>query len=139
MIKNAKDMMKMVCDTKELDKAQAGRIEELNIITQQIEKAIAENSRVALDQAEYQEHYNGLVKRYENVKAEYDETAGEVEQKNIKREMFKGFIKTLEDTGEVVHEFDDGLFRLLVEKVVVYTRSDVRYAFKNGFEVKISL
>ena len=37
-----------------------------------VERCVAENARVALDQDEYTQRYNGLVSRYEAVKAQYD-------------------------------------------------------------------
>ena len=125
----------MVCDTEELEKAQAELIDELNIITEQIEKAIAENSRVALDQTEYEERYSKLAKRYETTKAKYDETAGQIERKKAQRELFKGFIRTLENTGDVIEEFEAGLWSSLVQEVVVQPCGELKFVFKNGAEI----
>ena len=135
MLTNTKIMMEMVCDTEELEKEQTGLIDELNIITEQIEKAIAENSRVALDQTEYEERYSKLAKRYETVKAKYDETAGQIERKKAQRELFKGFIMTLENTGDVIEEFEAGLWSSLVKEVVVQPGGELKFVFKNGVEI----
>lgn len=48
------------------------RITELNIISEQTQIAIAENSRVALNQDEYEKRYAELTTRYEKAKAEFD-------------------------------------------------------------------
>lgn len=135
MLANTKIMMEMVCDTEELEKAQADLIDELNIITEQIEKAIAENSKVALDQTEYEERYSKLAKRYETVKGEYEETAGQIERKKAQRELFKGFIRTLENTGDVIEEFEAGLWSSLVQEVVVQPGGELKFVFKNGAEI----
>ena len=37
------------------------------------QNCIAENARIAQDQGECQKRYNGLVERYEKVKARFDE------------------------------------------------------------------
>mgnify|MGYP000697777097 CR=1 FL=1 len=47
-------MMEMVCETDSLDRDLQDSITELNIISEQMQIAIAENSRVALDQDEYE-------------------------------------------------------------------------------------
>ena len=47
-------------------------IAELNIISEQMQTAIAENSRVAIDQNEYEKRYAELTARYEKAKAKYD-------------------------------------------------------------------
>ncbi len=49
--------------------------EQLNIISEQMQIAIAENSRVALNQDEYEKHYAELTARYEKAKAGYDDIA----------------------------------------------------------------
>ena len=47
--------------------------------------AIAENSRVALDQDEYEKRYAELTARYEKSKAKYDDIAEQIESKKVKR------------------------------------------------------
>ena len=49
IIENTKTMMDMVCNTDELDKELGDKVAELNIIAEQMQTAIAENSRTALD------------------------------------------------------------------------------------------
>ena len=45
--------------------------------------AIAENSRVALDQDEYEKRYAELTARYEKSKAKYDDIAEQIESKKV--------------------------------------------------------
>lgn len=47
----------MVCKTDSLDRYLQDSITELNIISEQMQIAIAENSRVALDQDEYEKRF----------------------------------------------------------------------------------
>lgn len=61
--------------------------------------AIAENSRVALDQDEYEKRYAELTARYEKAKAKYDDIAEQIESKKAKRELFKGFISNFGEAG----------------------------------------
>ena len=65
----------MVCETDLLDRDLQDSIAELNIISEQMQIAIAENSRVALDQDEYEKRYAELTARYEKAKAKYDDIA----------------------------------------------------------------
>lgn len=60
IIANTKTIMKMVSNTDELDKELGDCIAELNIIADQMQSAISENSRVARNQNEYSE----LTERY---------------------------------------------------------------------------
>ena len=105
-----------------------------NHITQ---KELAENSRVALDQDEYEKRYAELTARYEKAKAKYDDIAEQIESKKARRELFKGFIRTLEKQDGLICEFDAGIWSSLVQEVVVKAKDDIRFKFKNGFEVRV--
>lgn len=132
-----KDMMEMVCETDSLDRDLQDSITELNIISEQMQIAIAENSRAALDQDEYEKRYAELTARYEKSKAKYDDIAEQIESKKAKRELFKGFIRTLEKQDGLTCEFDAGIWSSLVQEVVVKAKDDIRFIFKNGFEVRV--
>lgn len=132
-----KDMMEMVCETDSLDRDLQDSITELNIISEQMQIAIAENSRVALDQDEYEKRYAELTARYEKSKAKYDDIAEQIESKKAKRELFKGFIRTLEKQDGLTCEFDAGIWSSFVQEVVAKAKDDIRFIFKNGFEVRV--
>ena len=93
--------------------------------------------RIALDQDEYEKRYTELADRYEKAKAKYDDIAEQIESKKAKRELFKGFIHTLEKQDGLIEEFDAGIWSSLVQEVIVKAKDDIRFRFKNGFEVKI--
>lgn len=130
-------MMKIVCNTDELDKELGDCIAELNIIADQMQSAISENSRVALNQKEYEERYSELTERYNTIKARYDELTELIDGKKAQRELFKGFIQNLEKQGTLIEEFDEGLWSNLVQEVIVKARDDIRFIFKNGFEARV--
>ena len=43
----------------------------------------------------------------------------------------------MEKQGALVEEFDEGLWSRLMQEVVVNTKDDIRFIFKNGFEMEI--
>lgn len=92
--------------------------------------------RMALDQNEYERRYADLTERYNTIKSEYDKISEQIESKKAQRELFKGFIRALEKQGALVEEFDEGLWSSLVQEVVVNAKDDIRFIFKNGFEIK---
>ena len=93
--------------------------------------------RIALDQDEYEKRYAELTARYEKAKAKYDDIAEQIESKKAKRELFKGFIRTLEKRDGLTCEFDAGIWSSLVQEVIVKAKDDIRFIFKNGFEVRV--
>lgn len=138
ILANTKAMMEMVCGTEALEKQAADSIVELNIISKQMQSAIAENSRVALDQEEYEKRFAALTERYNTTKATYDKVTEQIEAKKTQREFIKGFIRTLENTGNIAEEFDAGLWCGLVDHVTVKSKEEIIFTFKNGLEFKVS-
>ena len=66
-----------------------------------------------------------------------DSIAEQIESKKAKRELFKGFIRNLEKQDGITYEFDAGIWSSLVQEVVVKAKDDIRFIFKNGFEVRV--
>lgn len=91
---------------------------------------------MALEQNEYERRYADLTERYNTIKADYDKISEQIESKKAQRELFKGFIRALEKQGALVEEFDEGLWSSLVQEVVVKSKDDILFIFKNGFKIK---
>ena len=94
---------------------------------------------MVLDQSEYEKRYLELTERYNVIKAKYDELIVQINGKKSQREFFKGFIRALEKRDALLEEFDEGLWSSLVEEVVINAKDDIRYIFKNRFEIKTSI
>ena len=73
----------MVCNTDGLDMELGDKVTELNIIAEQMQTAIAENSRTAIDQNEYERRYADLTERYNTIKSGF----------NLSRFYFKSVLK----------------------------------------------
>ena len=101
-----------------------------------MQSAISENSRMTLDQSEYEERYSKLTERYNTIKARYEELTRKIDGKKAQRELFKEFIQALEKQGALVDKFDEGLWSNLVHEVVVKSKDDILFIFKNGFKIK---
>ena len=87
-------------------------------------------------QNEYERRYADLTERYNIIKADYDKISEQIESKKAQRELFKGFIRALEKQGALVEEFDEELWSSLVQEVVVKSKDDILFIFKNGFKIK---
>ena len=100
-----------------------------------MQTAIAENSRTALDQNEYERRYADLTERYNTIKADYDKISDRLKAKGSEG-IIQGIHPGIGKAGCLVEEFDEGLWSSLVQKVVVKSKDDILFIFKNGFEIK---
>ena len=96
---------------------------------------MTENARIALDQDEYTQRYNGLVSRYEAVKAQYDEVTQAVADRADRKKLVEQFLQTVE-THEPIAEFDERLWSSMVDFVTVNSETGIRVTCKAGMEIQ---
>ena len=100
-----------------------------------VQSAIDENARIAQDQGEYQERYNGLVERYDTAKARYDEVVRAITEKEAQNEQLAGFIKILKAQAGIIAEFDERLWSSMVDFVTVGRNKEMAVTFRDGTEI----
>ena len=135
IVANAEVVRQTLCDTAELEKEKAVLGQELAVLVEMTEKAVMQNARIAQDQGEYQRNYNGLVARYDTVKARFDEVTEAISTKESQAERLAMFERTLKDHAESVAEFDSQLWASMVECVTVGVDKGLTVTFRDGTEI----
>ena len=134
VIANARLVRQTLCDMTALTEEKAKLQQELAVLVEMTEKCIRENARIAQNQEEYLQHYDGLVARYDAAKARFDEVTETISAKEAQSERLAGFIKALKKQSEAVAGFDERLWASMVECVTVDKGMTV--VFRDGTEVK---
>ena len=73
--------------------------------------------------------YKTAMERYEAAKASYDSIIAQIAEEHKRVQRMKVFIQNVRELG-VITELDETLWGLLVDKVVVYSKDDIRVEFK---------
>jgi regulator of replication initiation timing len=110
---------------------------ELSVTADLIQKIIAENARIALDQTEYQRRYDGLVKRFESTKLRLSEVEEQLSQKRSRKEVFRKFIADLEKQENLLTKFNEGIWCSLVDFVTVEKDGKLTFTFKNEVTIEV--
>ncbi|MCD8111137.1 MAG: recombinase family protein [Clostridiales bacterium] len=121
-------------DTTDLAAEQEQLTEELGLVAELVQQAIKENAMTALDQAEYQKHYDALTERYNNTKERLDTVTAEIDQKELTRAALTDFQKALGSRQQLLTKFDEEAWYTLVDYATVYSKEDIRFTFKDGTE-----
>jgi len=103
-----------------------------------VEDCIAANAANAMNQAEYQKHYNELVARYDEAKSKLDGLKQEKLERTARREKICRFLKTLRKTEAAPDTFDENLWRETVENMTIYSPEDISVKFYSGTEIHVS-
>ena len=135
IVANARLIKQTLCDTTTLTEEKAKLQQELAVLVEMTEKCIRENARIAQNQEEYLQHYEGLVARYDAAKARFDEVTEAISAKEAQSERLALFIKCIKEQSAPVAEFDSQLWASMVECVTVDKGMTVM--FRDGTEVRV--
>lgn len=135
IISPLRNSLDVAFDTSALETEVAELQDEIMVVSDLIEKCIYENAHVALDQTEYQKRYDGLTTRFDTAKARLEEIEAALADKKSRRAAIDAFLDTLAQ-ADPMEKFDPALWCGLIDYVTVYARDDVRFAFKDGQEIK---
>ena len=137
IVANARLVRQTLCDTTVLAEEKAKLQQELAVLVEMTEKCIRENARIAQNQEEYQKHYEGLVARYDAVKARFDEVTDTISAKEAQSERLALFIKCIKEQTEPMAVFDSQLWASMVEDMAVGVDKGLTVVFRDGTEVSV--
>jgi site-specific DNA recombinase len=106
---------------------------ELLVVSELMQQSIYENAHVVLDQAEYKKYYSSLTERFDKKKARLEEVKEVISDKQLRQATIEAFLDELKRLDGVA-EFQPALWYGLADCITVYSKDDVRVAFKNGME-----
>ena len=129
IIRNLRESIVLASDMTELESKRDAANNEVLFLADIVEKLIAENARIPQDQKEYNKKYKTAMERYEKAKSAYDAIIALIKDENKRIQRMKSFIQNVQKLG-VITEFDETLWGVLVDKVVVYGKNDRRVVFK---------
>ena len=122
-------------DTTALESELSDLEAEINIAAELIEECIKENAHVALDQAEYQKRYDGLVSRFDKAKTRHTEVTDLIAERIARKHQIETYLKELR-SREPLTEFRETDWLAMVDYITVHSKNDIRVTFKDGTEIK---
>lgn len=136
IINSYKTIIQNLTDNTKLDKECLRLENESKVVADQIKVCVNENAYNALDQAEYDEHYNPLVQQYKILKKEIEEINDKKIERRTRSESIDEFIELLNNKDILLSEFDEELWNVTIEKVIVHSAHYITFEFKDGMKLK---
>ena len=130
-------ILSVLTDTEALDKEAAAQQSECDVALELIRKCVEDNTRAASNQAEYQRRYDALAARYEAAKKRLGEVTEEKQNRAAKQKSLSRFMGDFERCDGLLAEFDEGLWREMVEAVTVHSEKDVAVTFRDGSTIHV--
>ncbi len=108
---------------------------EIEVVTELSRKAILENARSAVNQAEWSERNNAYLERHHKASERVDKLEATKRERLGKAKTIEVFIKDVESRPLVISEFDEKLWLAVIDTATVAQDSTITFRFRNGSEV----
>ena len=124
-------MQTTLTDCTSIDAEIENLLEEIDVVTEQTKRCIAENSQTPQNQDEYAARYNGFVERYEKAKAQLEQLRTTKAEREAQAEAIGAFIFEVQEL-DALTEFDEKLWLTTIDTVTVYTDGRMTFKFQGG-------
>lgn len=130
-------MRRTLTDLSDLDAEIARLSEDCEIVAERVRSLVKENSSTAQSQEEYLKKYDSLNKRYVDLVGELEKLKDERTMRLQKDKAMSQFIRTLKKNPQVLEEWDDTIWTVMVEKGIVGRDGGIRFVFNNGNKIEV--
>ena len=110
--------------------------EEVQVVAELTKAAVKENASTAQSQDAYLKKYNALTERYEKAATELERLQNLRTARSQQDKKMALYIRTLKKQPEVMHDRNDTIWTVMIEKAIVHRNSEITFVFKNGTEIK---
>ena len=109
---------------------------EAEVLAELIRKCVEENAFTVLNQQEYQKRYNGYVSEYKKLESKISDLEKEKTERKQKEVLIGAFMFEVSEYGKAIEEFDEQLWMMVIDCVIVYPDGRLGFKFRNGVEIE---
>lgn len=136
LIANCRLAQSVLCDCSDLDAELYELHREIEVVVELSQKAIYENSHVAINQEEWLDRNNVYLERHRKAIERVAELEDLKQKKQSKNHKLESFIRNMESREDALDEFDERLWFTTVDKVTVLPDGKLVFKFKDGTEIR---
>lgn len=134
---SCRQIVEMLSDTAAIDR----KIEEQYIYLNGLASAMQQFIRENAMHPQGEDFYDTKLAEYEKQRAEGETRLKDLQSQKATRlsrkELLDGLVNVLEENGILIDKFDERLWRLMVEKVVVGIEGELTFTLRNGMEIEV--
>ena len=136
IIKQCEAWRDRLMDFSTLDADIERQLEETQVVAELVKAAVRENASTAQSQEAYLKKYEALTKRYEKAAAELERLQSLRTLRSQRDKKMALYIRTLKKQPEVMHDWNDTIWTVMVEKAIVHKDGSITFRFYSGAEIK---
>ena len=137
IIKEIEAWRQKLMDFGTLDADIERQFEETQVVAELVKAAVKENASTAQSQEAYLKKYKALTERYEKAAAELERLQSLRTARSQQDKKMALYIRTLKKQPEVMHDWNDTIWTVMIEKAIVHKDGQITFVFQNGTEIKV--
>ena len=134
---SCREITEALCDSAALDKHIENLLVRADELTAVMQGFIRENAEHEQDQDLYNQKYAEYEEQMNTVDAELQRMRQKKADQIARKELLEGMIREIEENDLTVSEFDEKLWRLMVESVEVDENGKLVFTLRNGMEIEV--
>lgn len=136
ILESCEIILETLTDCTQLDSEIQAVTQEMEVVVELTQRCVDDNSRTAQDQGAYNERYNGLVRRYKGLQERLQQLQTQQTERTAKANSLTSFIFGIKAVNGLI-DFDEHLWRVALDRVIIYSNGELVYRFQNGSLVTI--
>lgn len=138
-VSKAQKRINSLIDTSVLEKKLESKEAEYDEAYKAIKDLVDSNSIRLQNQDEYTKKFNEAESRFQILEKEISELNTRIASIKAQREKIAIYLNTLKADNKIIEEFNEDLWYAFVDKVTVYTDNNLKFQFKDGSNMSISI
>ena len=137
IIEDCQMAQQLLCNTSAIDTELAELELEAERLDALVRQAIIENTRQAVDQDEWNKRNGIYLARHADTMARIDELEARKKERLGKSKVLDIFIRDTLSQKEILTEFDENVWAVIIDQVVIQADGSMVFKFKNGTEITV--
>ncbi len=132
-----KEILPLLADTSKLEAKLAKAQDASDAATGRMRRYVEENARLVQDQDEYNLRFNEMSEECEKAEKLVAEIKDSILEQSARKEKIRRYLDELCKAGDIVTEFDFGLWQATVDTVTVSRDKAFKFIFRDGSEILV--
>ena len=137
VLNNCRLAQEVLCDCSAIETELAELHREIEVVSELTRKSIYENARFAINQDEFNERHQGYMERHRIATERVAELEDQRRNRQNKLLILDRFIREIKTRPFVVEEFDEKLWLVAIDKVIVHGADDIQFNFRDGTSINV--
>ena len=131
ILKNLESALNQIVSVESIEDKIKKLHEDIEAVVNEVEVLIHSSKETdEIKQKELELKYDKLIQKLKDLEHQKEEVID-------KRNKISNFISTLKDKVDVISEFDNELFNIMVDKAIVHRNKSIEFIFNSGYKVKV--